>query len=489
MQRNLWKWLAWSSIDAVGRLIALLVGTIVLSRLLSPQDLGLSALVLIVVTVASVFVGAPFEEVLAQKKALRRAHVATALAASWVIGGAFTLASIPVAYLLAKAYGQPEMLWLLPTASLSIVISGQGDVMTGVARRLRRFDSISIATLTGNVIGVAIAIAMAAFGYGVWSLIAQRLATVAVKAVVLHERLRLWVTPAWHAEYFKDLNRFARISLFDRLSDNINHLAFNSVVAALYGLAALGYVNMAMRLIEPIRALVGITAHNIAFAHFAAAQDQDDGLVKRLQVTSSEASLFIVPIFAGLAAVTSVLLPVFAGPGWEPAVPIGVFLAIGSAIALPARLVFSALSAKGRPEYSLLANGCGVAGTLIVLFGASPFGPVSVGIARAAGDAAQALVAILVAPSGFAWGRLARLRMLSKAWLLSAAMASLVALLMVAMSGLHAIPRLFLGVVLGGCIYTVLLLIFVPSQLYSIIGRLTEAPAGLDRGRLPTVEA
>ena len=377
---------------------------------------------------------------------------------------------------MAWGYGQPEIVWLLPFASLGIMLSGQGDVMTGVARRLRRFDTIAIATLAGNGFGVALAIVLAISGFGVWALIIQRIATLAARALILHLELRLWVTPAWHADKFADLNKFARITLLDRLSDNVNHLAFNTVVASLYGLPALGYVNMAMRFIEPIRAMVGITAHNVAFSHFAAAQGGSEGLVQRLQSTSALASLVIVPIFAGLAAVTPVLLPLFAGPGWEPAIPIGICLAIGSALALPARLVFSALSANGRPEFSLLANGSGLAATLSVLIGASAFGPISVGAARMAGDAAQALVAILVVPTGFSWGRLARLHMLSKAWLLSAIMAVLVFSLNFLLSGFYPISRLLCGVVAGGCIYAVLVKTFSPTQFRAMIDRLKRRP-------------
>jgi peptidoglycan biosynthesis protein MviN/MurJ (putative lipid II flippase) len=108
---------------------------------------------------------------------------------------------------------------------------------------------------------------------------------------------------------------------------------------------------------------------------------------------------------------------------------------------------------------------------MIVLFAASPFGPISVGAARLAGGATQALVAILVSPRGFAWGRQARLQMLSKAWLLSATMGCLVWLLLFSLAGQYAIPRLLFSRLAGGGVYATLLLMFVPSQFHSIVGR------------------
>ena len=61
------NWLGWSGLDAVGRLAMLTASTAVLSRCMSPRDFGVAALVLTVVTVASVLVGAPFEDALAQR--------------------------------------------------------------------------------------------------------------------------------------------------------------------------------------------------------------------------------------------------------------------------------------------------------------------------------------------------------------------------------------------------------------------------------------
>ena len=73
LRHRVLKWLSWSVIDAIWRLAVLTAGTTALSRLLSPHDFGVSALILTVVTVASasVTVGSPFEESLSQRKIVR----------------------------------------------------------------------------------------------------------------------------------------------------------------------------------------------------------------------------------------------------------------------------------------------------------------------------------------------------------------------------------------------------------------------------------
>ena len=142
----------------------------------------------------------------------------------------------------------------------------------------------------------------------------------------------------------------------------------------------------------------------------------------RAKTVISYASLAIAPVFVGLAAVTPTLLPLMAGPGWDQSIGIGICLAIGSAIAIPARLVFTALSARARPEYSLIANVVASVVTIAIVLVGVPLGPISVGVARIAGDLAQAVIAIGISPRLLDWTRRDRLLALAPAWLLAAAM-------------------------------------------------------------------
>ena len=360
--------------DAIGRLAMLTVSTAILSRCLSPHDFGLAALVLTVVSVASVAVGAPFEEALAQRKVLRLVHLRASLTGCWLFSLAWVLASVPLGYALAWAYHEPQIASLLPVCMASTFFSGHSDVLTGLVRRQRRFTDLAKATLFGNAVGISASVAIALMGGGVWSLVAQRLLVVIFRAVSLQSRIEIVILPSRSIGHLRDLARYGGLAFIDRMMDNLTFLAFNYLVGGFYGVNTLGYVNMAMRLVEPIRGAIGATGHNVAFSFFTRLQNDHERLRDRAQTVISNASLAIAPVFVGLAAVTPVLLPLVSGPGWDQAVEIGVCLAIGSAIAIPARLIFTALSAKARPEYSVIANVAGFAGTLAVLLFATKTG-------------------------------------------------------------------------------------------------------------------
>lgn len=466
------SWLGWAGLDAVSRLALMTGSTIVFSRLLEPRDFGVTALVLTIVTVAAIFVGAPFEEALTQRRHLRLRHLRAALGASWLIGVVILGLSVIGGHVLARFYGEPEIAALLPIAMSSIFFSGHSDILTALARRLRRFNEVAYATMLGHVIGIGLALCLAFMGYGVWALVAQRLLVVVARALILQGRIGYVITPVWSTAHVGELGRFAGVSFLSRLTDTLTYLAFNNLVQIFYGTAMLGQVNMAMRLIEPIRGAIIATGHNLAFTFFARA-GRDIAQVRKLggEVVSQSAYL-TTPVFAGIAAVAPVLLPIVAGPGWNDAVLIAVCLSIASAIAVPAGLFFTAFSAQARPEYSLYSLVVGLAAIVLVLSGFTWLGPISVGLSRIAGDSIRALFAIALPLKGFDWPRRERLAALAPAWTLSAVMGVIVAILHQAIATQSLAAQLAILIPAGVAIYFALLALFARRQAAYLLSHL-----------------
>ena len=465
MRHRLLNWLGWSGLDTFGRLAILTTGTAVLARCLSPRDFGVAALALTVATAAGITVGAPFEESLAQRKVVRLVHLRAALSACWLASLAWFAVSIPLGVALAWAYGEREIALLLPACMVSIFFVGHSDILTGLVRRQRRFTDLSIATLIGNAGGVCLSVVIALAGGGVWALIAQRVLVAALRALALQARMGVMILPSRSFGHLRDLVRYAGVSLVDRLLEDLTYLAFNYVVGGTYGLNTLGHVNMAMRLVEPIRGAIGATSHNVAFSFFARLQRDRERLGECARIVTSRAALAIAPVFIGLAAVIPVLLPLVAGSGWEPSIAIGICLAIGSAIIIPARLIFTALSARALPEYNLIANIAGFAGTMAVLIFGAKMGAISVGVARVVGDLLPTMIAISVSPRLLGWTRRGRFFTLAPAWSLSAAMGILVVGFDRAMPGFGRLLQLTLSVGLGIAVYGLFLLLFAPRQI------------------------
>lgn len=485
-------WVGAGLAEAAGRLVILSGTTAYLAHTLTPGDFGASALCLSVVTIFAVVVGTPYEETLAQARAVRRADLAAVLAVSLASAAALILAALPIGALMDRWYGRDDLALLLPATALLLVAQGPLCVATAVARRRKAFYAINLANLAGHGAGAAAAIALGLSGAGIWALIALRVVLVVVTAASLCVQLRLAVMPRWSWARLRALNRFAGFVLATRLTENATYLVYNVLVGGLFGLGVLGYLNIAMRLVEPVRgALVAIT-HNVCFPQFRLGAGDRPGARPAAGEAAARISLettaLIAPTFMGLAAVAPLLVPMMAGPGWEPAVPIAAALAAGGMLALPSQVVQTALSAGGRPENVLHANLAGLAVLALVLAAAAGHDPVAVGLARLGGDLAQTLVTLLVGGRLIGLRRGPLLRALSGIWLAAAAMAALAGLVGIRLSaGLPPGLALAAAVACGVAAYGPLLFLFARPRCLALLGRVAPLLAPRLALRVPAV--
>lgn len=415
MQNHVMKWIGWAGADAFVRLLLLGGATVVLSRLLDAADFGVSAIVLATTAAAGLLVGAPFQDALTQRHVLRKLHLQSALGVSLGVATVLIAASLAVAPLMATAYGAPEISYLLPITMLSILFSGHAELVGARARRRRRFTDIAAADLVSHLIAAPLAVAAAFLGAGVWSLIMLRLASVVVQSVMLQTRIGYPLRPRLSRPHLADLRRIASIASLDRITDNLTYLVFNNLVVSFFGLAVLGQMNMAMRIIEPIRGAVMAALHNLTFPHFRRIALQNTSSFERDQPVLLLANV-TAPIFAGLACVTPLLLPLVTGAGWEEAIPIAICLALGAALAMPAQPIFTALLAEGTPEYGLLGSLTRLSITLLALIALRDWPPLAVGLARLFGDGAAAFLALAVPLKRQQWPVRQRLMLLLPAW-------------------------------------------------------------------------
>lgn len=381
-RRDIAGWVGVSSLDALGRLSLQVIGTLILARLLTPDLFGLAALSTTLVVVVQTAITLSLEEALAQRRTVRRSHYETALAIA-------LLAMVPaygVLWVAATVVGSTSEADRLPSlilvAGAALLAAGPVAVGTGAARRMRRFGLIALGNLIGAVIGLGLALMVAFLGGGVWALIIWRLASPFSVAFVLIIGMKLSMRPRLHSNRLREIYRFVGIQVLDRSLETLVQALFHIGVSMLFGLTAVGLLNMGMRLVEPLRGAVQAITHNVSFALMAPAQDDADRLAGRLLATLSQTSFLAAPTFLGLAAVMPTLLPMAAGSGWEGAVPIAQALAVAALVGLLAGVPYTALSALGRPEAGVAS---GVFMLAALLFGTAVtqfFGTAAIGLVR-----------------------------------------------------------------------------------------------------------
>jgi O-antigen/teichoic acid export membrane protein len=313
---------AWSGLAQVGGQLASLAITIVLTRLLLPEDFGLIAMVVVFSGFAAVFLDMGFGAALIQKLDLQQHHKNAVFWLNIIVGASITLLLAAAAPYIAAFYGVPALQPLTVAISVIFFINSFATVQIALLQKAMNFRTLAIAQLTGTVLSGLLAIYLAFSGFGVWSLVAMSITSAIIVVVVL------WAIAPWRPDLslrwdaLRDLSKFSRnlvgFSVFNYWVRNGDNLLIGRYV----GSAALGiYARSYTILLVPVWQISGIIS-SVMFPALSAIQ-QDMERVRETYLTSiSIISLATFPMTLGLLVVSQSFVLALFGEKWAGMIPI-----------------------------------------------------------------------------------------------------------------------------------------------------------------------
>jgi O-antigen/teichoic acid export membrane protein len=461
---------AWSFGEKIGTVLLQMVVSIVVARQLLPEEMGAMALMTFFSSLALVVVDSGFSQML-----IRRAQPSACdyksvflfnISISWVVYGVLVLLFPAV----ADFYQLPILAQIAPILFLLVPINAMGVIQNTLLVRQFRFALLSKITFLSSLLSGVLAVAMALSGYGVWSLVGQRLAAIAVRAALL------WVVGNWHPWHVRaslqPLREMApysmRIMSADLIANIYNRVA-QLFIGKIYSTDLLGYYYQAQKLEElPVTSTIQ-SVQSVTFPAFSQLADRPDKLARSFYQVIAVVAFLIFPLMLGLSAIAPNLFALLLGERWMPTVPyFEVMCLIG---------LFAPLTMVATNLLKTLSNGAiivrlEVIKRLLMTVMLLVTIPCSV-MAVTWGMVAMALVELLL--NLFAVVRIGKLslRSLSQSlfptMLLSVAMYLIVCV--VARGWLCAYPpwmQLLIQIVVGGCVYVVGALLLRIEALHEI---------------------
>src|SRR5205823_7810105 len=152
-----------------------LVSTMILARLLSPRDFGLVAMVMTVTNFLRVFKDAGLSIATVQRERITHAQVSNLFWINVAVSAVSTLVLAASAPIIARFYGNPRLIPITLFLSVTFLISGSTIQHQALLKRQMRFKALAVIEVGSMVVGVFVAVLMAALGYGYWSLLGSSL--------------------------------------------------------------------------------------------------------------------------------------------------------------------------------------------------------------------------------------------------------------------------------------------------------------------------
>jgi len=242
------KGLFWDFSGRIGLQGVGFVVSIVLARLLAPEEFGLLAIITVFINLASVFLDFGFSTALIQKQDVREEHFSAVFYLNVVMGLLLAAIVFFLAPLIGRFYEKEILLNITRLMAIGIFISSFGQVMRARLRRDMNFRPISLATIYAAIISGIIAMAMAWKGLGVWSLAVQSVILQLLTVIFLYLMCKLKINFRFSRSALSELWPFSSRLFFSGLLDTIFFNLDALIIGKLLSPATLGYYHRAKSL-------------------------------------------------------------------------------------------------------------------------------------------------------------------------------------------------------------------------------------------------
>ncbi len=310
------KAVRWSGIGRTLAQVFRWAMTLIVIRILMPEDYGLVALAMTVFNL----VGAVYEMGLApaviQAKKLDDDDLRRISGLVVVLSLVIYLAFYISAPWFALLWDEPRLVEILRTLALVFPIASIATVPLAILRREMDFKSVTIINFAAEMVGAITTLILALTGFGVWSLVLGHLAYAVMGTVLPLIFCPVRVIPSFN---FKSTGRFIDFGgsiILQRLVHQIYTSADVIILGRAFDTATVGVYSVALEVATmPLRKITTIV-NELAFAGFSRIQDDKEKIAGYLEKAFRFLLLFGLPIFAGMSSVAPELVAVVLGPTW-----------------------------------------------------------------------------------------------------------------------------------------------------------------------------
>lgn len=348
----------WTSVSAVAVSVLQILQLSVLTRLLSPHDFGLVAIVMVIIGFAQVFVDMGISNAIIYRQDTTHEQLSSLY---WlnVIAGTVVF-SLMVAFipLFVRFYSEPRLSGLIFWAAFSFIIMPFAQQFQILLQKELLFNRLAKVEIVGTVLGTSVAILAAVLKQGAYSLVWGWLTNTIVRSLLLMGLGWKEWRPGFHFARV-DLKGYTSFGLYQMGERSINYFSSNLdklLIGRLLGATSLGYYSVAYQLMLRPMSLLNPMVTKVGFPLLSKIQHDNTRLNRGYLQMTEVISFMSMPVYLGMLVVARPLMHLLLGKGWDPSVTlfqILVFLGILYSLGNP---IGSLLLAKGRADIGFWIN-------------------------------------------------------------------------------------------------------------------------------------
>ena len=374
LRRKTISGLIWTFGQQFGFQIINFIVSIILARLLLPEEFGLIGMIAVFITLGKSLVNSGMSSSLIRTEKPDHIDYSTVFYANLLISVIVYVSIVSFSPFISAFFNQPILSSLLKFYCLTFIISAFSTVQSTKLNKEMNFKTQLLINIPSLIAGSILGIYLAYAGYGVWSLIWMHLFQTTMATI------QLWIYSKWVPTFIFNYERLKlhlsfgyKLTLTGILNSVINNI-YNIIIGKLFPPAQLGFFIRAKSMQELPVANITSALNKVTYPMFASIINEDERLKSIYRRLIQQVFFWIVPILIISIIVAEPLFRILLTDKWLPSVPYFQILCIAGIVMPLNTYNLNILLVKGKSgQYFKLEsykNGFIIAGTLLVI----PFG-------------------------------------------------------------------------------------------------------------------
>ncbi|MFM7349283.1 MAG: lipopolysaccharide biosynthesis protein [Erythrobacter sp.] len=345
----------WRSGSQIGTQIVSWASTLIVIRLLAPQDYGLFAMAQVMLTLLATMNGWGLASALIREPEVSEERLRQTLGMLVLLNCGLALVQFLTAPLVALWFGQPLVADLLRMQSLIYLTVPFCALPYAILSRRMDFRRTAQVKLVSAIVGAATALYGAESGWGVWTLVYAPLAMYVTEAIGMTRAARAPIRPSFRFDGAGHIAGFGGVMTATQLFWFVQSQSDVMIAGRVLDPHELGVYTTGLFLAQLLAAKFVPPINEVAFAAYSRQQAslEGGGGAAALLATIRLVMLVALPAYAGMAAVAPALVPVVLGEQWHEIVPLLPIFCLSMAMMTLQILFAPATNARGVPLAAL----------------------------------------------------------------------------------------------------------------------------------------
>lgn len=327
--------------------------SIILARLLEPNEYGVVAICSMFLILTGIFIDSGLGTALVQKKDADEIDFSTVFYTGIIFSVIIYICIFFAAPSIAYCFNNEQITSVIRILALTMPIGALSGVQNAFVQKQMAFRKFFISSLAGSILSGIVGLTMALLDYGVWALVGQNIVSTVTNTIVLFCIIN------WHPKFIFSYKRFKRLFSFGWKMTIINVLTTffyqlkGYIIGYKYSTTDLAYYNRGEGLPGILYNNISGTINTVLFPALSNLQDDRQSVKKALSRSLRITSFILMPSLLGLAAISDKLILIIFTEKWTPAIPYMQIICLISCSDILGMANYQAIKAIGKVDILL----------------------------------------------------------------------------------------------------------------------------------------